>query len=227
MFDSKILKDLKQQIELVQLCGFPTDCPWQLEYRGSDDGFEAKQFHKSLDGRPNTLTICKAANGNIFGGFSQLTWDEDERKETRGYYEGDENEDEDEEVEGEEVEVRSCPQEQNRSFIFSLVNKENMPMKLKHFRRSSICRHSTYGPAFGEFFAYDLFVNLDSKELGGSNQVFSSLGNSYEHPLEYLRLFRSCRREVDGKIGETLLGGSRVFDLVEIEVYRPSFIFYP
>jgi hypothetical protein len=46
-----------------------------LLWRGSRDGFKAKQFHHRCDGNPNTLTVILDTNGKIFGGFTPVEWD--------------------------------------------------------------------------------------------------------------------------------------------------------
>lgn len=43
-------------------------------YRATDDGFSASEFHRKCDGFPNTFAIVKAANGDIFGGFTSRPW---------------------------------------------------------------------------------------------------------------------------------------------------------
>jgi hypothetical protein len=46
-----------------------------LLWRGSRDGFHARDFHRRCDGRANTLTLIRDTKGNIFGGFTPLTWE--------------------------------------------------------------------------------------------------------------------------------------------------------
>jgi hypothetical protein len=47
--------------------------PWKLIYQGTEDGFEASDFHENCDGHSNTLTII-SANNHIFGGFVSIPW---------------------------------------------------------------------------------------------------------------------------------------------------------
>lgn len=47
----------------------------QLLYRASDDGYEAKNFHQKCDDIPNTVTLVRSSNGNVFGGFTTQKWD--------------------------------------------------------------------------------------------------------------------------------------------------------
>jgi hypothetical protein len=46
-----------------------------LLWRGSRDGFLARQFHARCDGRANTLTLILDTAGNIFGGFTPVPWE--------------------------------------------------------------------------------------------------------------------------------------------------------
>jgi len=82
------------------LCKFHAKVKGELIYRGSRDGFSAREFHSKCDGKANTLTIIKSTNGNIFGGFTTEAWSSSESwvKDTR-------------------------------AFVFSLVNNKNKPFR--------------------------------------------------------------------------------------------------
>lgn len=45
-----------------------------LQYRASRDGFAAHNFHMSCDQRGPTLTVVRADNGTIFGGYNSSSW---------------------------------------------------------------------------------------------------------------------------------------------------------
>ncbi|KAG0379020.1 hypothetical protein BGX24_002002 [Mortierella sp. AD032] len=45
-----------------------------LQYRASRDGFDAHNFHMSCDQRGPTLTVVRADNGTIFGGYNSSSW---------------------------------------------------------------------------------------------------------------------------------------------------------
>jgi hypothetical protein len=45
---------------------------FKLLWRGSRDGFTAKEFHLRCDGRANTLTLIADTDGNVFGGFTPV-----------------------------------------------------------------------------------------------------------------------------------------------------------
>ena len=38
------------------------------------DGYRDSDFHSQCGNKPNTLTIVKSTNGNIFGGFTSAQW---------------------------------------------------------------------------------------------------------------------------------------------------------
>jgi hypothetical protein len=46
-----------------------------LLWRGSRDGFGARNFHGHCDGHAPTLALIQDTDGNIFGGFTPTMWD--------------------------------------------------------------------------------------------------------------------------------------------------------
>jgi hypothetical protein len=48
---------------------------FKILWRGSRDGFEAKEFHRRCDGHENTLTVILDTKGNFFGGFTPGEWE--------------------------------------------------------------------------------------------------------------------------------------------------------
>ena len=46
----------------------------ELIYRGSRDGDLSKNFHEKCDNQGPTITLIKNEKGNIFGGFSSVSW---------------------------------------------------------------------------------------------------------------------------------------------------------
>lgn len=53
---------------------FPEVEPEPL-YRASRDGFEAATFHTRCNNRGPTVTVVKSAQGHVFGGYSDVSWD--------------------------------------------------------------------------------------------------------------------------------------------------------
>jgi hypothetical protein len=48
---------------------------FSLLWRGSRDGFKAKESHRRCDGHANTFTVILDVKGNVFGGFTPLEWE--------------------------------------------------------------------------------------------------------------------------------------------------------
>jgi hypothetical protein len=76
LFQSEILTDERQCLELLKLCEFSPNDKWTLLYRATRDGFGSHVFHSKCDGHTNTLTILKSKRSQfIFGGFTTVSWD--------------------------------------------------------------------------------------------------------------------------------------------------------
>ena len=54
---------------------------YKLRYRASEHGGEAEDFHERCDEFEGTLIIIKTKDENMFGGYTEVSWDEDEGKE--------------------------------------------------------------------------------------------------------------------------------------------------
>jgi hypothetical protein len=176
---SFILTTENQLKELMTLCEFPIDQKWVLIYRASQDGFEAASFHTKCDSKPNTLIIIKSTNGNVFGGYTEQSW------EHIGNYKADRN-----------------------AFIFSLINLENKPLKIKWLKNNAIGCFRNHGPIFGGGFSNkcDLRISFQSNTIGSG---FSNLGHSFPHP-NYV---------YDSNEAKTFLAGAHEFQVSEIEIY--------
>jgi hypothetical protein len=106
-----------------------------LLWRGSRDGFGARDFHGRCDGHANTLTLIEDTKGNIFGGFTPVEW------ESRVWNEkgGSEN---------------NCYKADltMKSFVFTLKNPHNFPARkfaLKANKKDeAIYCDSSWGPCF-------------------------------------------------------------------------------
>ena len=171
---SIILHGKNQFNDLISLCEFPVDQKWTLIYRASQDGFEASQFHDKCDDKQNTLIIIKSTNGNIFGGYTEQSWSGNDFK----------------------VDLNA--------FLFSLINKDNKPLKMKCIKPDLAIRCSNYiGPNFGN---YDLEISSESNLKFYSR---SNIGYSYEHP-DYAHKSEEAK---------SFLAGSKEFQVLEIEIY--------
>ncbi len=151
-FDSVILSNQQQQIQLLRLCEFPFDQNWKLIYRATRDGFKASDFHNKCDKKSNTFIIVKSASGNVFGGYTQQDWS---HKDENGSSKSDPN-----------------------AFIFSFINKESKPllMKCQDPDRAVYC-HNDYGPLFG--YGNSIRILSESNLTEGN---YSELGYTYKHP---------------------------------------------
>ena len=173
--NSKIVTD-QQWIELMRLCEFSSEEKWTLLYRASIHGFGTTDFHSNCDGHSNTLTIIKPVNStNIFGGFTSVPWDNNSSE-----FKTDDS-----------------------AFIFSLINNDNKPIKIKPkaFINAIYC-DSSYGPTFGD----EINIRNDSNKNSNSK---SNLGSSYTHP-QYA--YKSAE-------AKSFLAGSEYFQVSEIEVF--------
>ena len=174
--DSTILSNDKMKKDVVQLCKL-TGKEFKLLYRASRDGFQASSFHAKCDNLPKTLTIIKATNGYVFGGYTSLEWD------SSGDWKADSN-----------------------AFIFSLINAHSAPqiIPVQVDDTSSIYCDDSYGPTFGG--GHDLYISSGSNadnssysNLGnsynftsaiyGPNQALSFLAGSYNFQTSEIEVF--------------------------------------
>jgi hypothetical protein len=98
-----------------------------LLWRGSRDGFGARDFHDRCDGHANTLTLIADTAGNIFGGFTPVKWESPSGPKFKS-------------------------DASQKTFIFTLKNPHNLPAKkfsLKAgWKNAVIICHSSCGPCF-------------------------------------------------------------------------------
>ena len=170
--DSVILHDtVSELMELIQIN--KTD-RYFLLYRGSRDGFGAKDFHSNCDFIPNTLTIVKVGS-NIFGGFTSATWD-----------------------------GAPSYKQDNEAFIFSLRNNMKNPVLMKVKHPKAIYVTPANGPTFGgghDFVIYDQ-SNINGNSLSslgysyqfdlhayGSAGAKSFLAGSYNFRVDEIEVY--------------------------------------
>jgi hypothetical protein len=107
---------------------------FSLLWRGSRDGFGARDFHSRCDGHANSLTVILDTAGNVFGGFTPVEW------ESGAYH--------------------LKADDSLRSFLFTLKNPHGVPGRrfaLKaEMKWRAICCDSACGPFFGnEILVFD------------------------------------------------------------------------
>jgi len=151
---------------------------WELVYKATKDGFTCNAFHQKCNNKGETVAVIQSTNGNIFGGYTPLSWQD------TGSYTNDQ-----------------------RCFIFSLVNKDNKPCKIDNqgTNKNSQYNSSGYGPTFGG--GHDLYICDNSNSNTSS---YTNLGYSF--------------RFVGGIYGsneaKNFLAGSYNFQTKEIEVFK-------
>ena len=127
--------------------------------------------------------IIKSEHGNVFGGYTEQDWTSNNR----------------------------TMKSDLNSFIFSLINKENKPIKLKCLNaEKAIYGGTDYGPNFG----YGPVISIHNNSNMNTNS-FSNLGvtgSVYKHP-EY------AENSAEAK---SFLAGSEKFKVLEIEVYMKN-----
>jgi hypothetical protein len=125
-------------------------------WRGSRDGFRARDFHSRCDGHANTLTLIVTAasefdvGGFVFGGFTPVKWES-----TPG--------------------CGSKSDDSLRSFLFTLKNPHNIPARkfaLKaEKKQSAIYCDSARGPCFYGMGVYD--------DCNANTDSYTDLGHTY------------------------------------------------
>ena len=97
-----------QSIDLIKLCEFNSNTKFELIYKATRDGFKVSDFHAKCDNISKTFAIIKVAgNENIFGGYTEALWNS-------------------------QIHANKPKHRKDRNaFIFSLVNNDNNPIKMK------------------------------------------------------------------------------------------------
>ena len=78
---------LTDQLSKVMKAGMVRGMPssMALLYRGSRDGFTAQAFHSACDNKGPTLTVIRATNGAVLGGYSHAPWTSQGAYVSQGY----------------------------------------------------------------------------------------------------------------------------------------------
>ncbi len=155
--------------------------------KGSRDGFGVDDFHIKCDKKPNTLVIIKSEHGNIFGGYTEESWS---NTDFLSPY---------------------IDKSDSNAFLFSLINKENRPLKMKcSSNQGGIRCNNTCGPIFGGKAGYsDIWID-NLSYLSPVNHSY--LGHYYTHSDYKYGSDKAC----------SLLAGSCRFEVSDIEVYTTN-----
>jgi hypothetical protein len=108
-----------------------------LLWRGSRDGFSARDFHRHCDGHAPTLTLIQDTEGSIFGGFTPVEWESRVWNGNGGL----------------EDNCQKADPSRN-SFLFTLENPHNLSarkftLKTEAKGRAIVC-DASWGPDFGD-----------------------------------------------------------------------------
>ena len=162
----------------------------KLLYRGSRDGFQAKTFHEKCNNKGETLVIIKSNDNFIFGGYTELNWDNT----TWNGKVGDGN--------------NARRNGNGNEFVFTLENPHNIvPSKFnmkKEWLNHSICCDKNLGPIFG---CNDIRIE-DECNVNNNSFTFYDF-----QPGEY------CFDDTTGK-KRLLFTGTKKFLVKEIEVFN-------
>jgi hypothetical protein len=161
-----------------------------LLWRGSRDGFLARDFHRHCDNHANTLTVIMDTDRNIFGGFTPAKW---EARTWNKLFDAQNNT------------YQADPA--RRSFLFTLRNPHNFPpkkfpLKASDTHRAIICDECT-GPFFRDI------VVTNSGNTNRTNYT-RSFGMTYENDTG----FNGPPKE------NTFFTGSPYFTVAEVEVFE-------
>lgn len=137
------------QMQLNEWCEAPS-AEWVLLYRGSRDGFQAKKFHSCCDDKGPTVIVVKTPSGNVFGGFTDVSWCSRFKK---GKFAS-----------------------SQKSFLFTLSNPSNTPPTKFEVKQTNyaINNHPSNGPIFGS--GADLCIGND---CNANKDSYSQLPFSY------------------------------------------------
>ena len=133
---------------------------WTLLYRANQSEFRSDTFHQVCYTSSPTLTIIKANNGNIFGGYTSQNWQCEYNGYTYGYDMNSIN------VFNYVSYLNQNQFKQDQSaFIFSLKNILNKPVKACVEPDSSwaIYCSSNNGPCFGQ----ELYISFGNDNMQG------------------------------------------------------------
>jgi uncharacterized coiled-coil protein SlyX len=194
MLESVIVRDLPGFDEF-------RDRPPTLLWRGTRDGFGAKDFHDRCDGHGPTVTIVQTTEGWVFGGYTPLRWgveppvDDDDGSDREDEYDDDDM-----------IGEYSKSDTEGRTFVFTIKNPHDAQARkfaLKPDRCDcAISSHPEWGPTFGA--GDDLYVCDRCNE-----QRFSYTGG-----------FGDVYANDTGLDGKAFFTGEGNFVVQEIEVFE-------
>jgi hypothetical protein len=190
-FDSRIISDFPEIFAEFRGKHF------EILWRGSRDGFKAKEFHGRCDGHANTLTVILDTKGNIFGGFTPVEWESGDK------YKADDS---------------------LESFLFTLKNPHNISgrrfaLTAKEKQQAIFC-DSRRGPCFG-ILAHeekDFQCRRDSRQDPHFGDM--TVSDNCHTNTHRSSSIGTCYTNDTGMAGDIICAGSRNFQVKEIEVFE-------
>jgi len=139
--NSKILTE-KERSQVLHWLGKEAHGNLKLLFRASKNGFKAAAFHTKCDNQGPTVTIVQSTKGNVFGGYSSISWSG-----TTANYVTD-----------------------NNSFIFLVRSSRKIKAKYKCKTPGyAVYHNSVYGPVFGGGFDFCLYDNCNAVNSSYAN----------------------------------------------------------
>lgn len=185
-FDTSILKSIEQKqlltkwIKEINKKSIPKN-KVQLLYRATEYKFDPYKYHELCDDKQFKIILAEA-NGYIFGGFTTKI-----KKSNAKFIKNDKD-----------------------SFIFSITNPLNLPIKVKKNDRY-LAGFYTFGMiSFADDLHIDLKFDVASYPFGYLGNSYSTLGESYtDFPFQYKS------NEID-----TFLCGKKDFNVSQVEIFQ-------
>jgi hypothetical protein len=137
------LLTIDHQIQLNRFYGNENQ-KWELIYKATKNGFDAKICHQYCDNQGPTLTVIESSEGYLFGGYTAASWDTGKPKWIND----------------------------KTAFLFTLINPHNIPptkYMINSKGRNAIMPHFFSGPIFGYF---DICINLKKEQNSKSSISF-------------------------------------------------------
>ena len=173
-YDSNILLESQRENEFLQKIyewsGYSIN---ELIYRGTRDGMTSQAFHNQCDNQGPTLTLIKNEKGNIFGGFTSISWT-NPNNET----------------------YKNAPD----SFLFTLTNIYGTnPTKFPSSNNQKEINHySEFGPTFG--YGDDILINFKGNSInfpkfyqdvsGKGKSIFTGDVNNSNFQIKEIEVFK-------------------------------------
>lgn len=157
-FDSVILKNDLENKKMIENWVLETikanRVRFKLLYRGSRDGFGAKDFHEKCDNKGPTIVVVENTAGNKFGGYAAVSWTS---------------------TNGQKIDSP----ESFSSFLFSVDTKEKL-LYQPDSNQYVLYHSSKYGPDFGYGPALSIADNCNVNNSNYCDPKYNSYQNLKE-----------------------------------------------